>query len=208
MFGIGETELVIIVVFGFLLFGPDKLPGMGRTIGRALRQFREAQEDFTQVVQAEVMDPLNEAMNEPVKKAAKTASDDSDIEGSDSEVAARKAETFAERKARLQAERKAAEEAEKAQAAESKEADGGEKASGQVAEADNSAEAEAQETQEAAPEADAAPQEDSRPAANSVEALYSLTTPRHAKKSAEKDAPQVEDEQGDDASGKEDGSEA
>ena len=37
-------ELAIIVVFGFLLFGPDKLPQMGRTIGRAIRQFRETQE--------------------------------------------------------------------------------------------------------------------------------------------------------------------
>ena len=79
MFGIGETELVIIVVFGFLLFGPDKLPGMGRTIGRALRQFSEAQEGFQQVVQAEVMDPLNDAMNAPAKKAA--LDDDADIEG-------------------------------------------------------------------------------------------------------------------------------
>ena len=53
MFGIGETELLIIVAFGFMIFGPDKLPGMGRTIGRALRQFRQAQEGFTEVVQTE-----------------------------------------------------------------------------------------------------------------------------------------------------------
>lgn len=64
MFGIGETELVIIVTFAFLLFGPDKLPGMGRTIGRVLRQFRDAQEGFTEVVQSEVIDPLNEAMGD------------------------------------------------------------------------------------------------------------------------------------------------
>ena len=37
MFGIGEAELVIIVTFAFLLFGPDKLPGMGRTIGRIIQ---------------------------------------------------------------------------------------------------------------------------------------------------------------------------
>ena len=42
MFGIGGTELVIILIFGFLIFGPDKLPSMGRTIGRALRQAVEA----------------------------------------------------------------------------------------------------------------------------------------------------------------------
>ena len=64
MFGIGEAELVIIVTFAFLLFGPDKLPGMGRTIGRVLRQFRDAQEGFTKVVQSEVLDPLNEAMGD------------------------------------------------------------------------------------------------------------------------------------------------
>ena len=64
MFGIGETELFLIVLFGFLLFGPDKLPGMGRTIGKALRQFRQAQEGFTEVVQSEVMDPLSNAVSE------------------------------------------------------------------------------------------------------------------------------------------------
>ena len=41
MFGIGQTELIIILVFAFLLFGPDKLPQAGKTIGRAIRQFRE-----------------------------------------------------------------------------------------------------------------------------------------------------------------------
>ena len=52
MFGISSTELMIIVIFGFLLFGPDKLPQIGRTLGRALRQFRETQEKMTSVVQS------------------------------------------------------------------------------------------------------------------------------------------------------------
>ena len=39
MFGIGETELALILIFAFMIFGPDKLPGMGKTLGRALRQF-------------------------------------------------------------------------------------------------------------------------------------------------------------------------
>ena len=60
MFGIGETEFAIILLFGFLLFGPDKLPGMGRTIGRALRQFREAQEDLNKVVQTEIVEPMED----------------------------------------------------------------------------------------------------------------------------------------------------
>ena len=68
MFGIGESELALILLFAFLIFGPDKLPGMGRTIGRALRQFRNAQEGFTQVVQTEIVDPATEAMSDAPKK--------------------------------------------------------------------------------------------------------------------------------------------
>lgn len=41
MFGIGGTELLIIIVFGFLVFGPDKLPQMAKTFGLAIRKFRE-----------------------------------------------------------------------------------------------------------------------------------------------------------------------
>ena len=119
MFGIGETELALILIFAFLIFGPDKLPGMGRTIGRIgrmLRQFREAQEGFTEVVQTEVMDPLNNAMNEPQTEDEKKRSsaraaamdEDADIE-SGVDGAAPRRETFAERRERLARERAAAE---------------------------------------------------------------------------------------------------
>lgn len=113
MLGIGSTELVIILVFGFLLFGPDKLPQMGRTIGRALRQFRETQEKLTAVVQTEVVDPMAAAAKAP-KVAVAAKDEDADAEGSAStEEAPVRKETFAERRARLAAER-AAKEAEAA----------------------------------------------------------------------------------------------
>lgn len=38
------AELLIIVLFALLIVGPDKLPKAGKTIGKAVRQFREAQE--------------------------------------------------------------------------------------------------------------------------------------------------------------------
>lgn len=109
MFGIGEGELAIIVVFGFLLFGPDKLPQMGRTIGRAIRQFRETQEKMTAVVQSEIIDPVSEAASAPVKpKKAAATDDDSDADEDAAETAApAKKETFAERRARLAAEKAA-----------------------------------------------------------------------------------------------------
>lgn len=111
MFGIGEGELAIIVVFGFLLFGPDKLPQMGRTIGRAIRQFRETQEKMTAVVQSEIIDPVSEAASAPVKpKKAAATDDDSDADEDAAETTApAKKETFAERRARLAAEKAASE---------------------------------------------------------------------------------------------------
>ena len=119
MFGIGEGELAIIVVFGFLLFGPDKLPQMGRTIGRAIRQFRETQEKMTAVVQSEIIDPVTEAASAPVKpKKAAAADDDSDADEDAVETAApAKKETFAERRARLAAEKAASEGAAEGEAA-------------------------------------------------------------------------------------------
>lgn len=128
MFGIGEGELAIIVVFGFLLFGPDKLPQMGRTIGRAIRQFRETQEKMTAVVQSEIIDPVSEAASAPVKPKKAAVDDDSDADEDAADAAApAKKETFAERRARLAAEKAASEAAAEGEgAAEESEAEGAE----------------------------------------------------------------------------------
>lgn len=130
VFGIGEGELAIIVVFGFLLFGPDKLPQMGRTIGRAIRQFRETQEKMTAVVQSEIIDPVSEAASAPVKPKKAAVDDDSDADADAVETAApAKKETFAERRARLVAEKAASEAAAEGEgAAEESEAESAEPA--------------------------------------------------------------------------------
>lgn len=144
MFGIGEGELAIIVVFGFLLFGPDKLPQMGRTIGRAIRQFRETQEKMTAVVQSEIIDPVSEAASAPVKpKKTAATDDDSDADEDAAETAApAKKETFAERRARLAAEKAASEGAAEGEGvAEETEADAAEPADAAV-ESDSAAESE------------------------------------------------------------------
>lgn len=135
MFGIGEGELAIIVVFGFLLFGPDKLPQMGRTIGRAIRQFRETQEKMTAVVQSEIIDPVSEAASAPVKPKKTAVDDDSDADEDAAETAApAKKETFAERRARLAAEKAASEGAAEGEgAAEESEAEGAEAPEGEPA---------------------------------------------------------------------------
>ena len=42
MFGIGAPELIIIAVIALLIFGPSKLPELGKTLGKGLREFRNA----------------------------------------------------------------------------------------------------------------------------------------------------------------------
>ena len=165
MFGIGETELVLIVLFAFMIFGPDKLPGMGRTLGRALRQFKSAQEGFTEVVQTNIMDPAAEALSDTPKKPnrnrAAELEDDADLEDAEGEEAPRpkRTETFAERKKRL-AEEKAAREAAEAAAAAESDADASDDAAAEAAPAE--------------PAADGA--DESQPKKPSLADLYAMTS--------------------------------
>ena len=163
MFGIGEGELAIIVVFGFLLFGPDKLPQMGRTIGRAIRQFRETQEKMTAVVQSEIIDPVSEAASAPVKpKKAAAIDDDSDADEDAAETAApAKKETFAERRARLAAEKAASEGAAEGEDA-AEEAEGAEPAEAEPAAA----------AAESEPAAEPEPEPEPEPAEPTTADLY------------------------------------
>ena len=60
MFGpLGFWEVLIILVLALLIFGPKKLPEMGRTIGRALGEFRRASNDLKRSLDAE-LDPVGE----------------------------------------------------------------------------------------------------------------------------------------------------
>ena len=46
MFNIGPTELIIILVLALIVFGPQRLPEIGRSIGRSLREFRRASDEI------------------------------------------------------------------------------------------------------------------------------------------------------------------
>ena len=61
MFGIGAGEFIVILIVGLIVFGPSKLPEVGRAIGKALREFRKAQ--------AALSATLNEPLNDPEKKS-------------------------------------------------------------------------------------------------------------------------------------------
>mgnify|MGYP001574220448 CR=1 FL=1 len=46
MFGIGITELIVILVVALIFIGPEKLPGIARTLGRAFNEFRRAGDEL------------------------------------------------------------------------------------------------------------------------------------------------------------------
>lgn len=106
MFGIGGYELLIILLFAFLIFGPERLPQAGRIIGRAIRQFKNAQEEMDRVIREEVYDPFKD--EEPLKNPFQNMFDDDEEQEKTSPEKSSSdtdAETFAERKARLTLER-------------------------------------------------------------------------------------------------------
>ncbi len=51
MFGIGATELIIIMVVALLVFGPKRLPELARSLGRGMAEFRRASSDLRQTLQ-------------------------------------------------------------------------------------------------------------------------------------------------------------
>ncbi len=57
MFGkLGVTELVLILIIALVVFGPSKLPQVGRSLGEAIKEFRKG----TTQVQKEINELINE----------------------------------------------------------------------------------------------------------------------------------------------------
>ena len=54
MFGISGTELVLIAVFALIIFGPDKIPEIARTVSKAVATFKRVQEDTERLIKAEM----------------------------------------------------------------------------------------------------------------------------------------------------------
>ena len=54
MGGLGWSEILIILVVALIIFGPRKLPELGKTLGNSLAQFRRASEDFKRTWEDEV----------------------------------------------------------------------------------------------------------------------------------------------------------
>lgn len=136
MFGIGGFELFIILIFGFLIFGPEKLPEIAKTVGKGIAHFRQAQNEMNEVIKStDIYDPNSDepfkdpmealdklakhqeekkrsqqsASNQKNAASVKAAGEKSTTDGADesTDAAPARQESFTERKARYERERAA-----------------------------------------------------------------------------------------------------
>jgi TatA/E family protein of Tat protein translocase len=77
MFDIGLQELALIFVIALLVFGPKNLPQLGRSLGRAMREFRRASDEFRSTIETNLkineLDPLPDPT--PVSQAPEPPTD-------------------------------------------------------------------------------------------------------------------------------------
>jgi len=57
MFGLGMPELLLILVIALIIFGPRKLPEIGRAIGQSLREFKKASDELTSGIKESFEEP-------------------------------------------------------------------------------------------------------------------------------------------------------
>ncbi|MDX2241708.1 MAG: TatA/E family twin arginine-targeting protein translocase [Leptolyngbyaceae cyanobacterium bins.302] len=80
VFGIGLPEMVLIMVIALLVFGPKKLPEIGRSLGKAIRGFQDASNEFqnefkreAEQIEKTVKQPMEAKLEEPEQPALSPA---------------------------------------------------------------------------------------------------------------------------------------
>ncbi|QZZ18827.1 TatA/E family twin arginine-targeting protein translocase [Leptothermofonsia sichuanensis E412] len=71
IFGIGLPEMAVILVLALLIFGPKKLPEIGRSLGKAIRGFQEASKEFEAEFKREA-EQLERVVKEPMEARLET----------------------------------------------------------------------------------------------------------------------------------------
>lgn len=71
VFGIGLPEMALIFILALLIFGPKKLPEIGRSLGKAIRGFQEASKEFENEFKREA-EQLEKSVNKPMEAKLET----------------------------------------------------------------------------------------------------------------------------------------
>jgi TatA/E family protein of Tat protein translocase len=78
MGNLGMQEIIVIFVLALIVFGPRKLPDLGKSLGRGLAEFKKASNELKQTWEEEVrLDKEREAMSEIMKDTSETVKDSS-----------------------------------------------------------------------------------------------------------------------------------
>jgi sec-independent protein translocase protein TatA len=83
MFGLGLPELIVIFVIALVVFGPKKLPDLGRALGKGIAEFKRATEEVKETIETEVRSAESKIDIEKLK---------SDVEGKETELKAAEVE--------------------------------------------------------------------------------------------------------------------
>jgi len=89
IFGIGLPEMALIFIIALLVFGPKKLPEIGRSLGKAIRGFQDASNEFqnefkreAEQIEKTVKKPMEAKLEEPAQPALSAASEPTTTESS------------------------------------------------------------------------------------------------------------------------------
>ncbi|MCK5541665.1 MAG: twin-arginine translocase subunit TatB [Desulfobacterales bacterium] len=88
MFGLGMPEILLILALALIIIGPKKLPDLAKTLGKSMREFKGAAQDFKNSINIETsiadIDPSPEEIQKNIKAANKELSENVDEPSKDS----------------------------------------------------------------------------------------------------------------------------
>lgn len=106
IFGIGLPEMALILVLALLVFGPKKLPEIGRSLAQALGSFKKAQQEFetefkkeAEQLQKTITEPMKASIERPQPKALSPRQEDEVETSQNGVVTAEATETVADEEA-------------------------------------------------------------------------------------------------------------